>query len=445
MSVVGYVNVSLELCSCVLSFIVAICLLAGGRTRDMLNRLFLRLLLCNAVILLCDAAAWLFKGRPGAVSWWGVRISNFLVFALGYVLLACFTHYLTAYLSRRTPVSAVPLRLIRIMCVISFLLVLLSQFNHMFYVIDAQNVYHRQDWFWLSQVGGILGMCVNAGMLVRYRAAIDPQDAAALWSYIVLPVLAMCVQIVIYGVALLNLAVTLSILVIFLFLQVEQARRMKERELELAEMRISVMLSQIKPHFLYNALTSIKGLCAADPDRAEKAVDSFSAFLRGNMNSLTARGLIPFSQELAHCRNYLDLEQLRFGGRVNVRYELPVTDFMVPTLTLQPIVENAVRHGVTKRREGGTVCIRTAETHSGWEITVSDDGVGFDPEKIRDDGHGHTGIENVRTRLESQCGGSLTVESVPGRGTTVKIVIPKRGGKPCEHDDSGRGRRASRS
>ena len=138
MSVVGYVNVSLEVCGCVLSFIVAICLLAGGR--DLLDRLFLRLLVCNAVILLCDAAAWLFKGRMDAVSWWGVRIANFLVFALGYVLLACFTHYLTAYLGRRAPVSTVPLRFIRGLCVLSFLLVVLSQWNHMFYVIDAQNV-----------------------------------------------------------------------------------------------------------------------------------------------------------------------------------------------------------------------------------------------------------------------------------------------------------------
>ena len=74
-------------------------------------------------------------------------------------------------------------------------------------------------------------------------------------------------------------------------------------------MRISVMLSQIQPHFLYNALTTIKGLCATDPPQAEKAVDSFSLFLRGNMNSLTARRPIPFSQELTHCRNYLELEQ----------------------------------------------------------------------------------------------------------------------------------------
>ena len=423
MSVTGYINVSLEIWGCVLSLIVAICLLAGGRPR----RLFLQLLLCNTVILLCDAAAWLFKGHMDAASWWIVRVSNFLVFALGYVLLASFTHYLTAYLGQRASVSSAPLRFVRIMCVLSLLLVVFSQFNHLFYTIDAQNIYHRQPWFWLSQVGGIFGMCINGGMLIRYRSAVEPQEAAALWSYIALPVLAMSVQIFIYGVALLNLATTVSILVIFLFLQVEQARRMKERELELTEMRIAVMLSQIQPHFLYNALTSIKGLCAADPRRAEKAVDSFAVFLRGNMNSLTAREPIPFTQELAHCKNYLELEQLRFGPRVNVVYQLAATDFSIPTLTLQPLVENAVRHGVTKRREGGTVCIRTEEIGGGWKITVQDNGVGFDPQKQRADGTSHTGIENVRMRLENQCRGTLAVHSAPGRGTRVEITIPKGG------------------
>ncbi|MBU5625475.1 histidine kinase [Oscillibacter sp. MSJ-2] len=441
MSIVGYVNISLELWGCVLSLIVAICLLVGGRPRSVQTRLFLQLLVCNAVILLCDAAAWLFKGRSGAVSWWGVRIANFLVFALGYVLLAIFTHYLTAYLGQRTPVSAAPLRFVRALCAIALLLVVLSQFNHMFYVIDAQNVYHRQQWFWLSQVGGIFGMCVNAGILIRYRRAVEPQEEEALWSYIALPALSMCIQIFVYGVALLNLATTLSILVIFLFLQAEQTRRMKARELELAEMRISIMLSQIQPHFLYNALTSIKGLCVTNPQRAEQAVDSFSVFLRGNMNSLTAHQPIPFSQELTHCKNYLELERLRFGGRVNVFYHLPVTDFSIPTLTLQPIVENAVRHGVTKRREGGTIWIRTGETDTGWKVTVADDGVGFDPQ--RPDGRSHAGIENVRTRLESQCGGSLSVKSNPGQGTTVELNIPKKG-EGYAHDNIGRGRRAHR-
>ena len=123
MSVVGYINVSLELWGCVLSFIVAVCLSVGGRPRGALNRLFLRLLVCNAVILLSDAAAWLFKGRLDPVSWWGVRISNFLVFALGYVLLAIFTHYLTVYLGQHTRVSPVPLRLIRGMAVVSLSLI----------------------------------------------------------------------------------------------------------------------------------------------------------------------------------------------------------------------------------------------------------------------------------------------------------------------------------
>ncbi|MFQ7748311.1 MAG: hypothetical protein ACLRJV_14110 [Eubacteriales bacterium] len=232
MSVVGYINVSLELWGCVLSFIVAVCLFVGDRSRGALNRLFLRLLVCNAVILLCDAAAWLFKGRLDPVSWWGVRISNFLVFALGYVLLAIFTHYLTVYLGQHTRVSPVPLRLIRGMAVVSMALVVVSQFCDLFYRIDDQNVYHRQGWFWLSQVGGIWHVR-NAGLRSGTRGdwgRIRRCGFPAAGSGHVRA--DFC-----YGVALLNLAVTISILRFSCF-----AGGAGPAGAELTQMRISVML-----------------------------------------------------------------------------------------------------------------------------------------------------------------------------------------------------------
>ena len=239
------------------------------------------------------------------------------------------------------------------------------------------------------------------------------------------PVTAMCIQIFVYGVALLNLSVTISILVIFLFLQVERSRRLKERELELTNLRISVMLSQIQPHFLFNSLTTIKGLCSSDPSRAETAIDRFSCFLRGNMDSLSSDSLIPFCQEQAHTQSYVELEQLRFGERLRFRWEIPVSGFSLPPLTLQPLVENAVRHGITRREKGGTITIRTAETPDNWIITVQDDGIGFSPGTPESDSHGHIGLENVRRRLEAQCGGTLTVTGRPGHGTTAAITLPK--------------------
>ena len=205
----------------------------------------------------------------------------------------------------------------------------------------------------------------------------------------------------------------------------DNERRALALENELTQSRIATMLSQIEPHFLYNALNCIGELCAIDPPRAEQAVTEFSMFLRGNLDSLSAPGTISFERELAHTMHYLELEQMRFDERLRVVYQIGPSIFRVPSLTLQPIAENAVRHGVTKREEGGTVTISTTETDSAWLIIVEDDGVGFDPQVILSDERSHVGMQNVRQRLAGQCGGGLDITSTPGVGTKAVISIPK--------------------
>jgi sensor histidine kinase YesM len=185
------------------------------------------------------------------------------------------------------------------------------------------------------------------------------------------------------------------------------------------------MLSQIQPHFLYNALTAIKGICVANPKKAEETIVSFSDYLRGNMDSLKEKEPIPFRQELSHTRNYLSIEQMRFQHKLSVEYHTPVTDFKLPALTLQPIVENAVRYGVTKKRGGGTVRIITEETLNSYVVKVLDDGLGLDPMIKKEDGRTHIGISNVRDRLKTMSGGTLEIESVANEGTTAIITVPK--------------------
>lgn len=176
-------------------------------------------------------------------------------------------------------------------------------------------------------------------------------------------------------------------------------------EVELAQNRIAIAISQIQPHFLYNSLTAIKQLCVIDPVRAEQAVGEFAGFLRENLDSLTSSSLISFRKELNHIKNYLALEQLRFGSRLKVHYNIQTYDFVLPSLTIQPIVENAVRYGVTKKAEGGTITISTKNGEDTIIITVSDDGAGFDMYHRKEDGRSHIGIENVKNRLQAQCNG----------------------------------------
>ena len=143
------------------------------------------------------------------------------------------------------------------------------------------------------------------------------------------------------------------------------------------------------------------------------------------MDSLNHTGPVPLEQEINHVKNYVNIEKIRFGDRLKVVFEISCTQFFVPVLTIQPLVENAIRHGVMKKREGGTVIVRTFENDSHLGIEVSDDGVGFDPSAFSEDETTHTGIHNVRMRLCSMCGGSLTIQSYIGEGTTSLIQIPK--------------------
>ena len=211
-----------------------------------------------------------------------------------------------------------------------------------------------------------------------------------------------------------------------------QSARQVERQLQ-ERQRMQIMLSQIKPHFLYNTLSTIEALCLTDPKAANRAAARLSEYLRGNLATISEDKTIPFEKELSHARLYLELEQTRFEDALQVVWHVDAEDFFLPPLTLEPLVENAVRHGVRAKPDGrGTVEISAAEGPDCYEITVRDDGPGFDPAQTPADGRPHIGLRNVRERLESR-GGSLTISSVIGTGTTATIRIPKNeGGKlPC--------------
>ncbi len=205
-----------------------------------------------------------------------------------------------------------------------------------------------------------------------------------------------------------------------------KAQKTAELERELGDLNMTLMLSQIQPHFLYNALNSIKYLTKKDPQKAESTIVKFSSYLRANMDSLTQKEPIPLKKELEHVRNYIDIELIRFGNRLNVEYDIKTEDIDVPPLTIQPIVENAIKHGVNQKPEGGTVTLKTYEDEKNFYIQVLDDGVGFDINEKKNDGRSHVGFANIKKRLAVTLNAQTSVESVIGEGTTVTIRIPKK-------------------
>ena len=223
----------------------------------------------------------------------------------------------------------------------------------------------------------------------------------------------------------LTMAIAISCVFYYTWLHLQFVR--EHEDALVTGQRVQQMLSQIKPHFLHNALTLIIDLCDTDPQKAKEATVEFSRYLRGNMESIDRTGPISFEKELEHTKLYLDIEQMRFAGDLQVRYDIACTGFSLPALTVEPLAENAVRHGVREKPDGrGTVVIATRETPDGYEITVTDDGPGFDPDRLPEDGQMHVGIANVRERLRQIVDGSLEYRSAPGEGTAAIIRIPKQ-------------------
>lgn len=418
------INVALDLYSALVCLILCGSLYAAKGKGSRLRLYFLLMCAFDFGMSIGDIPSWVCGGlaRPWypAAQWAGALV--FWLCCTGMLL--SFTAYLIQYLSPKVRIHRCFWRAALALGALHVTGILLSICNGMFFTITEDNFYQRGDWFWLSQLLPFLIYALDIVIFVFYRKGLSKKDLRILSSYIALPLLCEFIQMLNFGISLLPAGVAMSLLLICINIQSEQELRLERQEKALAEARIDIMLSQIQPHFLYNSLTAIRQLCDIDPAQAKQTIRDFAQFLRANMDSLKSKAPIPFEQELSHVENYLALERQRFQERLNVVYDINVRDFSIPPLTLQPIVENAVRHGVLKRDEGGTVTISTGETAAAWLVTIADDGVGIQP-MPQDDGQTHIGVQNVQERLAALCGGTLTLKSETGVGTTAVITIPK--------------------
>jgi sensor histidine kinase YesM len=192
---------------------------------------------------------------------------------------------------------------------------------------------------------------------------------------------------------------------------------------QLTESRVSTMMSQIRPHFIYNTLGSIEQLCTINPRKAGELVHNFAKYLRGNFGELDNPKPILMSQEMEHVHHYISIENVRFPD-MTFSFEMNSGNFHIPALTIQPIVENAIKHGLMKLQKGGTIRVVSYETDTHYCVSVEDDGVGFDVGVLLDE-RKHVGIRNIRGRLKAMVNGTLEIKSTEGVGTTVLIKIPK--------------------
>ena len=426
MGIVGQVNIALDLYSAVLSVVLAVYVLIGRDRRDPVNLCFVGMGLSSALMALGDTQTW-YVGPLTQAQYVLTIVGNLVFYLMAAPVFLCFTGYIVAYLRRQSRVR----RAVFVPSVALFALYaagcVASLRTGWFFSVSPEAGYARGPLFALSQAVPLGLHAFNAVLVVRHRRGLSRRELLGFSSYLLLPFVAEIVQIACYGIALMNTSIALALLLVFMNIQAERETLFARRERELAVARADIMLSQVQPHFLYNVLAAIRELCVRDARSASQAITEFSAYLRGNMASLASREPIAFAQEMRHVRTYLSLEGRRFGSRLRTEFDVRAEGFALPALSVQTLVENAVRHGLTRREEGGCVRVSSRDVGAeGFVVEVSDDGVGFDPQApLPRDGRVHLGLANVRTRLEAACGGTLEVESALGRGTTVRLHIPR--------------------
>ncbi|MBQ3416857.1 MAG: histidine kinase [Ruminococcus sp.] len=216
--------------------------------------------------------------------------------------------------------------------------------------------------------------------------------------------------------------VSVMLLAMELMLLVDQGKRYIKQKEELANQRASLAVLQMRPHFIYNTMTSIYYLIKQNAPKAQQVTLDFTDYLRKNFTAIAKAGTIPFTEESEHTRAYLAVEQVRFEGKLFVEFDTPYTSFRLPPLTLQPIVENAVKHGVDPDLDPLYITVRTREDKQGAEITVEDTGPGFG---LNDNNEPHIALGNIRERLEMMCKGKMEIAPRDGGGTVVTVFIPQ--------------------
>lgn len=396
----------------------------GYKSRNLsYMRNFVWIVCMNLVMLIGECGLWIMK--LGFKNVWLTKLFGFFSYGGGTIMALFYLFCILSFVEERgaPDVSYRSAYLMRIVCGCYLVLVFLSMFNGMLFQVDAHGNLTDGPYYWIAWLIDPMILFIEILVVVHYRKNLSRLGTIVMLNFGLVSLLTTGLQSIWYPVPEL-LACTLALLLMFMLFYWEMEKNLVENERELMQSQVSLAISQIQPHFLYNTLSTIAELCRKDSAMAEEVTYRFALYLRGNLEHMGDSFPVEFSKELKHVQTYLWIEKIRFQHELQVVYDIQTEDFIIPALTVQPLVENAVKHGMMGSENVCTITIRTKCVERGYQVIIEDDGCGFDPEQVKNDGRKHIGIESVRNRLRFMVGGILTVRSVIGKGTTVILEIP---------------------
>ena len=375
---------------------------------------FFAIMLC-CISSIIEEAFYLYSAPVGAI---------YFTWCLESLLMALPAPMLTIYLLHCCGDNIRTNRLFRLVAglwAFFLALVALTPFIGGYAYITADMQYLRRPIYPLMIMPVTVIMLLNfVGVIVRRRKLSRKVFRAFLVVIIPLTV-AFSIQMFTDAFVLLDIGIVISALVMYSFVLSDQIERDIQYRQEIADQRANIMVLQMRPHFIYNTMNSVYCLCNQDPQRARQVIMDFLTYLRRNFTAIVSMEPIPFSAELEHTRAYLAVEKAQYEESLFVEYDTVHTHFRLPPLTLQPVVENAIKHGRDPYAGAFHVSIRTRKTDFGSEIVVADDGRGYTDS---DDSEPHIALKNIQERLRLMCGGSMTIAPGDSGGTVVTMIIP---------------------
>ena len=302
------------------------------------------------------------------------------------------------------------------------IVLIIAQFTDAFYYIASDIQFFRGPLFILIPLPMVLMMVLNIVGVIRRRKKLSKRYFTAILVYLLPMTTALLIYLFNYLAIFIIFGMVLCAMMMFTIIISDNFEQYMRQQREIAHQRASVMVLQMRPHFIYNTMMGIYYLCDQDSGKAKQVTLDFTTYLRKNFTAIASEDTIPFQDELEHTRAYLAVEQAQFEDVLFVNFDTPHTMFRVPPLTLQPIVENAVKHGMKSSSEPIHISVVTRQTDNSSEIIVEDDGVGFNPV---DDNEPHIALDNIRQRLELMCKGKLVISEREGGGLSVRVTIPE--------------------
>ena len=335
--------------------------------------------------------------------------------------------------------------IIQLLHIPALVLLAVSPLTHWLFYLDEHAFYHRGMLYPVWYYTTMLAFLFIFAVLIIYRRKMDSFILKVLLTASVLPIISFIINYTYQGISFNNIAVSVSALLIYVFYEnhrtsvaVSRERELSRVQNELLESKLTIeqanndmLLAQIQPHFVSNSMMAIRSQCREYPEIYE-SITNFSVYLRSHFEALgSSNKMIDFEEEMENTKAYLALEEQNYGDRLQVMYNIECDDFMLPPLSVQPLVENAVRHGVGTCEKGGIVLIASRREPGKIIIEITDDGSGrsnITPQQSKRRG---IGIDNVRARLKSIVDGKLEVITNEN-GTTARIILPEAtGGKVC--------------